>query len=400
MVVRGLTNEPELLLDPLAAAHARARPRPSASRRPPTCASVPPRSRRRSRANDAWTRWCAAGRLVVEVRGHGGAELVHGRLVRAWPAGPSSPAVVARARRHVRLDHARGPRARPPGSEALADELQCVAGWLDEQRANACASSTATRGWPAGYRSCRRSTPRAEDRRETRRRNLGSLWPMRQLVDLVLAFFVTWVAIVTARRRGAAVAPPAPQPGQPGDAQPRPDPCGCWSPRQPARLHRRLRHGGRPRSTSHRAGAARTCRRSPSTTCAASSSTRPSSCDQHLVAAARHPEGAAALVAAAARGQVSEVERLSIRLLAHDAGATAARPRDGTSRPSRPRSGRISQQLDLLDRAHGGAHRDRTGRRLGRRRPLLAPTGNRWRRRSRCRRTSCRLRRPRRSTPR
>jgi DNA polymerase-3 subunit epsilon len=74
-----------------------------------------------------------AGRLVVEVRGQGGAELSQGMLVRAWSAtaddqptlfdGPDAWADLTSGT--LRPDR--------PIPKHLADELGCVASWLDER---------------------------------------------------------------------------------------------------------------------------------------------------------------------------------------------------------------------------------------------------------------------------
>ncbi len=92
---------------------------------------------RRQRRFDTLRR---AGRTVVEVPGRGGAELDGGRLVRAWAAdgqarlleaadadgdGPTDPALG---------DPALADHALPPGRH-LADELACVAAWLDQEAA-------------------------------------------------------------------------------------------------------------------------------------------------------------------------------------------------------------------------------------------------------------------------
>jgi DNA polymerase-3 subunit epsilon len=131
-VVRGLTSEPELLLDPLRRRmHALAeaeRFEEAADMRERAAALA--QALKRQRRLDTLVR---AGRLVVEVRGHGGAELVHGRLVRAWPAGPSSQPSL------LELDGTCGAitpddlEPDRPVPKHLADELQCVASWLDER---------------------------------------------------------------------------------------------------------------------------------------------------------------------------------------------------------------------------------------------------------------------------
>ncbi len=131
-VVHGLTTDPDVLLAPL-------RARMSAladAERFEEAADVRERAGAlaqalaRQRRLDTLVR---AGRLVVDVRGTGGAELVRGRLVRAWGAGPTSQPSL------LELDGTCGPvdptELLPdrPIPKHLADELQCVASWLDER---------------------------------------------------------------------------------------------------------------------------------------------------------------------------------------------------------------------------------------------------------------------------
>jgi DNA polymerase-3 subunit epsilon len=131
-VVQGLTTDPEILLAPL-----RARMRTLAeSERFEEAADMRERAAalaqavKRQRRLDALVR---AGRLVVEVHGHGGAELVHGQLVRAWASGASAQPSL------LDLPGTCGPpepdRLVPdrPVPKDLADELHCVASWLDER---------------------------------------------------------------------------------------------------------------------------------------------------------------------------------------------------------------------------------------------------------------------------
>ena len=131
-VVRGLTTDPELLLAPLrvrmqALAEAE-RFEEAADMRERAGALA--QALARQRRLDTLIR---AGRLVVDVRGTGGAELVRGRLVRAWAAGPSSQPSL------LELDGTCGPADATelmpdrPIPKHLADELQCVASWLDER---------------------------------------------------------------------------------------------------------------------------------------------------------------------------------------------------------------------------------------------------------------------------
>ena len=172
---------------------------------------------------------------------------------------------------------------------------------------------------------------------------------MRQLLIWGLAFFVTWIAIVTltlvvlrwrlqkANRVSPAMRSPAPI-------------VWLWSPRQPARLHRRLR------TATHEIHLAPT-RRSRDVPSLSVDDLRREleyqavELDHHLVAATRHPKAQRRSLLRQLQGQVAEVERLSIRL--------SRMTRD----PSRPSSGwelsteppevlaHISQQLDLLDQA-------------------------------------------------
>ncbi len=131
-VVRGLDGEPDLLLEPLRArmhALAAAERFEEAADMRERAAALAQALRRQSRL-DALIR---AGRLVVEVHGQGGAELVHGRLVRAWAAAASSQPSL------LDLPGTCGP-ADPtelvpdrPVPKHLVDELQCVASWLDER---------------------------------------------------------------------------------------------------------------------------------------------------------------------------------------------------------------------------------------------------------------------------
>jgi DNA polymerase-3 subunit epsilon len=130
--VRGLTEEPEVLLAPLRdrmMALARAERFEEAADVRERAAALA-HALRRQRRLDALIR---AGRLVIEVRGQGGAELSQGLLVRAWSATTRDQASLFDA------DDAwaalAGATLRPdrPVPKHLADELQCVASWLDER---------------------------------------------------------------------------------------------------------------------------------------------------------------------------------------------------------------------------------------------------------------------------
>lgn len=79
-----------------------------------------------------------AGRVTITIDGATGAELDHGRLVRAWQVTSRGIAAVPLP---LDLDPA-APDRLVPGSEpgtplpsALADELACVAGWIDRESA-------------------------------------------------------------------------------------------------------------------------------------------------------------------------------------------------------------------------------------------------------------------------
>jgi DNA polymerase-3 subunit epsilon len=139
--VRGLTVEPHLLLEPLAArmaalaASRRFEEAADARERAAALATAIARQRRLQRLRDA-------GRLVVHVDGEGGAELDHGLLVRSWgPGGPGAEHLpgLATAGRADLPDLAPDPvdLAPPaPGTPIprhLVDELACVARWIDER---------------------------------------------------------------------------------------------------------------------------------------------------------------------------------------------------------------------------------------------------------------------------
>ena len=134
--VRGLTTEPELLLAPLAerlaqlAADERFEEATDVRDRADALASA----LRRQRRFDALRR---AGRLRLELPDGSGAELESGRLLRAWAPNPAPDALPferpdpvahegASTDPHVPL---------PPLPRELADELACVAAWI-EQRAH------------------------------------------------------------------------------------------------------------------------------------------------------------------------------------------------------------------------------------------------------------------------
>jgi DNA polymerase-3 subunit epsilon len=136
-VVRGLTTEPEILLAPL---RARMRDLAEAERFEEAAdmrerAAALAQALARQRQLDTLVR---AGRLVVDVRGTGGAELVRGRLVRAWADAPTSQPSLLDLVPDLGTDTqiAGGSVDLAPDRpipKHLADELQCVASWLDDR---------------------------------------------------------------------------------------------------------------------------------------------------------------------------------------------------------------------------------------------------------------------------
>jgi DNA polymerase III subunit epsilon len=137
-VRRGLTLEPSLLLDPL-------RERMAAlanAERYEEAADVRDRADalahaiRRQRRLDALT---SSGRLLVHLPGQGGAELVGGRLTRAW--GPSDGDRPGDVEPQLAFpDEPSSTAAPPPAADQpvpreLVDELSCVAGWLEQRAA-------------------------------------------------------------------------------------------------------------------------------------------------------------------------------------------------------------------------------------------------------------------------
>jgi hypothetical protein len=172
---------------------------------------------------------------------------------------------------------------------------------------------------------------------------------MRQVLLWGSAFFLTWVAIVVlafvilrwrlhkANRVSPAMRSPAPV-------------VWLWSPREPARLHRRLR------TATYEIHLAPT-RRSRDTASLSVDDLRREleyqavELDHHLVAAARHPKPQRRSLLRQLHAQVAEVERLSVRLsrLTRD----PSRPSSGWDLNSQPPEvlAHISHQLDLLDQA-------------------------------------------------
>jgi DNA polymerase-3 subunit epsilon len=123
-VERGLTVQPSLLLDPL---HDRMRELAAADRFEEAAdtrdrADALANALRRQRRIDGLRR---AGRLRLEVAGEGGVELLDGRLVRAWARDAPPQGELA-------LDAAPVVVSGPVPGE-LADEVLCVAAWLDSR---------------------------------------------------------------------------------------------------------------------------------------------------------------------------------------------------------------------------------------------------------------------------
>jgi len=127
-VVRGVTVEPELLLEPLRErmqALARAQRFEEAADMRERAAALAAAIRRQRRLDGLR----AAGSLVIEVPGQGGAELRGGRMVRAWGGGRGQPGPSL-------LDDPVEPTpADGPLPLHLADEVATVAGWLDAEAA-------------------------------------------------------------------------------------------------------------------------------------------------------------------------------------------------------------------------------------------------------------------------
>lgn len=138
--VAGITVDPELLLAPLrermAALALAERYEEAADVRDRAAALT--HALRRQRRLDALRQ---AGRLVIECEGHGGAELLGGRLVRAWSDGGRVDLFNAAAGllgADAGLPGADDPPGPTPPDEGplpreLADELACVAAYLDAQ---------------------------------------------------------------------------------------------------------------------------------------------------------------------------------------------------------------------------------------------------------------------------
>ena len=147
-VVSGLTDRPGLLLEPLAE---RMRTL-AAARRFEEAGAVRERAEALTRALDRQRRLDRlrhGGRVVVEVPGEGGAELLHGVLVRAWgPDGAAVPTALPGLEGAglagidpgtLRPDAAAltAPEPGDPVPRELADELGVVARWLEERAGRA-----------------------------------------------------------------------------------------------------------------------------------------------------------------------------------------------------------------------------------------------------------------------
>jgi DNA polymerase-3 subunit epsilon len=125
-VVRGLTTDPDALLAPLAT-RMRALARDGRFEEAADVrdrADALARALRRQRRFDGLR---ASGRLVIEVPGQHGAELAGGRLVRAW-TGPV-------AQEALPFDVGGDAPVDGPVPRHLADELACVASWLEANAA-------------------------------------------------------------------------------------------------------------------------------------------------------------------------------------------------------------------------------------------------------------------------
>jgi DNA polymerase-3 subunit epsilon len=134
-VRRGILHQPDLLLAPLEArmnALAAAERFEEAADVRDRAAALASALRRQQRF-DTLRR---AGHVVIEVDGRSGAELRNGRLVRAWRTGRGGPAAVPLP---IDLDPAAPDSddgAGEPGTpvpKAMADELACIASWIDRE---------------------------------------------------------------------------------------------------------------------------------------------------------------------------------------------------------------------------------------------------------------------------
>lgn len=143
VVRRGLGGEPRLLLDPLEAKMTTL----AAAERFEEAAEMRDRAAALAQALGRQRRWDTlrrAGRVVVELDGRSRTELARGRLVRTWTIGADGltavplpldldPAAPDHLGTGAALGEVAGSGADSPLPKALADELSCVAAWLDRQ---------------------------------------------------------------------------------------------------------------------------------------------------------------------------------------------------------------------------------------------------------------------------
>lgn len=133
-VVRGVTAEPRLLLDPL---EAKMRALAAAARFE-EAAAVRDRAAALSRAlvrQKRFEQLMGAGRITVAVSGEEGGVIESGRLSAAWAG--DVPPLLPLPMQSPGGDAAgalRGTRAPSPVPRDLADELSCIASWLDARR--------------------------------------------------------------------------------------------------------------------------------------------------------------------------------------------------------------------------------------------------------------------------
>jgi hypothetical protein len=173
---------------------------------------------------------------------------------------------------------------------------------------------------------------------------------MKDVVLWSLAFLATWIVLLVVvatllrwrlhrrNRVSPAVKSPAPV-------------LWLWSPRAPARMHRRLQHAV---ADIHLAPS----RRSPHTSQVSVADMRREleyqavELDHHLVIAAHHPARQRRHLVRSLEEQVSEIEQLSVRLsrLSERPDGTPASGWDVTRQPPELLA-EIGRQLDLLDAA-------------------------------------------------
>jgi hypothetical protein len=130
-VARGLSDRPGELLEPLRERidHLAAAGRHDEAAAVREQATALARALRRQRRFDALRQ---AGRIVVDLGDGRGAELVRGRLLRAWSPGGGQPTPVPGSGcSELGLEPVEAPPTEGPVSCDLADELHYVAAWLD-----------------------------------------------------------------------------------------------------------------------------------------------------------------------------------------------------------------------------------------------------------------------------